>query len=82
MYRLATRLGLAGWVKNSTSGVHIEIEGTPEQCLRFMADLPGAIPFPGRIDDAKISDRTPLGEADFTIDTSLQEETVRDAYPS
>ena len=35
VFRLATRLGLGGWVVNTTSEVRIEIEGTREQCQRF-----------------------------------------------
>jgi hydrogenase maturation protein HypF len=73
VYRLATSLGLGGWVLNATSAVHIEIEGTPEQCLRFTQELPENIPLPGRIDDTEIWEIPPMGQSDFRIDTSLQE---------
>jgi hydrogenase maturation protein HypF len=71
VYRLATGLGLGGWVVNSSSGVHIEIEGTPEQCRRFSADLPYAIPFPGRIDESRQEQLPPTGEVTFRIGDSL-----------
>lgn len=72
VYRLATKLGLGGWVLNSTSGVHIEIEGTREQCQRFSQELPESIPFPGRIDGSTIREIPPNGQTDFHIDASLE----------
>ncbi len=36
IYRLATDLGLTGWVQNSTKGVFIEVEGGREQLERFL----------------------------------------------
>lgn len=71
VYRLATELGLGGWVINSSSGVLIEIEGNPEQCHRFIRDLPEMIPFPGRMDGSRSSDIPPLGETSFRIEASL-----------
>jgi hydrogenase maturation protein HypF len=71
VYRLATELGLGGWVINSSSGVHIEIEGGPEQCHRFIQDLPGVAPFPGRVDQSRSSDIPVLGETSFRIEASL-----------
>jgi len=73
VFRLATRLGLVGWVVNSTSGVHIEIEGAPEQCRRFRDTLPQEIPAPGRIETIRYRDVAPLGETVFRIESSLQD---------
>lgn len=70
VYRLATRLGLAGWVINTSAGVHIEVEGTTEQCDRFALELPEAIPFPGRIDATRVEDVATLGEENFCIKPS------------
>ena len=36
VYRLATELGLAGWVKNSSQGVFIEVEGERGAFDQFM----------------------------------------------
>lgn len=74
VYRLATRLGLAGWVINSTSGVHIEIEGTAEQCRSFLEELPHEIPAPGRIDTTRLGNVSPLGETGFRIEASLEDQ--------
>ncbi len=39
VYRLATELGLKGWVINSAQGVFIEVEGAPERLADFMRRL-------------------------------------------
>jgi hydrogenase maturation protein HypF len=36
VYRLATEMGLAGWVNNSSQGVFIEAEGNSESLQRFL----------------------------------------------
>jgi hydrogenase maturation protein HypF len=81
VYRVASRLRLGGWVVNTTQGVRIEIEGPPEQCDRFVSELPEAIPFPGRIDSAVIEDIAPLGESDFRIEASIQGERTVTPIP-
>ncbi len=73
VYRLATRLGLAGWVINSTSGVRIEIEGSPQQCDAFEAALPAEIPFPGQIRTAAVRQVPSRGETAFRIEPSLED---------
>ncbi|HKT89789.1 MAG TPA: carbamoyltransferase HypF [Candidatus Sulfotelmatobacter sp.] len=35
VYRLATEMSLTGWVLNSSSGLVVEVEGTPEELRRF-----------------------------------------------
>jgi len=81
VYRLAVRLGLAGWVVNTTSGVIIEIEGMPGQCREFEDGLSGAIPFPGRIDTCSVHDVPALGESDFRIEMSLDSERTITPIP-
>ncbi|MDW8130541.1 MAG: carbamoyltransferase HypF [Bryobacterales bacterium] len=39
VYRLATEMGLAGWVLNSSAGLVIEVEGSPEELERFRSRL-------------------------------------------
>lgn len=35
VYRLATEMSLAGWVLNSSSGLVVEVEGSPDELQRF-----------------------------------------------
>ena len=44
VYRLATELGLRGWVINDARGVFIEVEGKRENADRFLTRLPAEIP--------------------------------------
>src|SRR5512136_739540 len=44
VYRLARRLGLAGWVANAGSGVEIHIEGPPRAVRDFPAALRAGLP--------------------------------------
>ena len=39
VYRLATEIGLTGWVVNAPAGVEIDIEGAPEDVARFVPAL-------------------------------------------
>jgi hydrogenase maturation protein HypF len=39
VHRLATRLGLTGWVRNDGNGVRLEVEGSREVLLEFLASL-------------------------------------------
>ena len=39
VYRMATELGLTGWICNSTTGVHIEAEGRKDALDRFLIRL-------------------------------------------
>ena len=39
VHRLATELGLAGWINNSPQGVSIEVEGPPRQLETFLLRL-------------------------------------------
>jgi hydrogenase maturation protein HypF len=59
VYVLATRFGLAGWVRNTSAGVDIEVDGTPEQLDVFIKALKEELPPLARIDTLEIS----LGEA-------------------
>ncbi len=50
IYGLATRHALVGWVLNSSSGVDIEVQGTPEALDAFQAAISAEAPRLARID--------------------------------
>ena len=44
VYRLAKELELAGWVSNSSAGLVMEAEGSPERVDRFLERLETEMP--------------------------------------
>ena len=48
VYRLATEMGLAGWVLNSSAGLVVEVDGAPEELERFLERLEAEQPRGGR----------------------------------
>ncbi len=54
VWRLATALGLAGWVLNSPDGVVIEIQGPPAAVDTFLRDLRARPPRLARIASVKV----------------------------
>lgn len=71
VFRLATSLGLTGWVVNTITGVHIEIQGPPTSCEDFLDRLTKEIPPPGRIESFFVEEVPSLGEAEFSIRESV-----------
>jgi hydrogenase maturation protein HypF len=64
VFRLATDLGLVGWVTNNTHGVVIEVQGAAEALDRFTQRLPAELPRVARIDDLSVvqtADETAAG---------------------
>ncbi len=59
VYSLAQRLQLAGWVRNTSAGVDIEVDGAPEVLARFIAALETEAPPLARVDQVT----TTLGNA-------------------
>ncbi|MFN7330308.1 MAG: acylphosphatase, partial [Bacteroidota bacterium] len=49
VHRLATELGLKGWVSNGTDGVHIEIEGEDRRVKMFVQAVVRNAPKSARI---------------------------------
>jgi hydrogenase maturation protein HypF len=73
VYRLATRHGLRGAVRNGPPGVLIDVEGAPEALRRFLADFTVEIPATGqpeRLTTVPWSGARYAG-AGFTIEPSL-----------
>ena len=70
VYRLATGLGLSGWVLNDIRGVFLEVEGDPEQLSAFRERLRVETPPRARIQDLYESWLDPVGYEGFQIRTS------------
>lgn len=67
VYDLATRLALTGWVRNTSAGVDIEVDGTAAQLAAFAAALAKEAPPLAQIDEIQVSDRAANGFHDFQI---------------
>ncbi|HEY3382427.1 MAG TPA: carbamoyltransferase HypF [Vicinamibacterales bacterium] len=71
VYRLASDLGLAGWVINSSSGVEVEVEGLPDLLARFLVRLERDQPPRAVIQGLEASYLDPLGFDGFEIRESV-----------
>ena len=67
VYRLATELGLNGWVSNSPQGVTIEVEGTGSVLRRFLLRLGSEKPPRSFIQSQEHSFLDPVGHIGFSI---------------
>jgi hydrogenase maturation protein HypF len=67
VYRLARRHHLAGFVRNSTGPVEIEVEGEPEGLRAFLAELREEAPPLARIEEVAARPLRPRGEREFVI---------------
>ena len=81
VYRLATRLGLGGTVRNTVGGVEIEVEGAPGALSRFLEDLVADTPPLAHVDDLRMDDVEPRGVGAFTIDRSRDGDGVLPIAP-
>ena len=77
VFNLASRHGLVGWVKNTSAGVDIAVDG-PEAALEsFIKGLRDEAPPLSRIDDFSASYAAPSGFTRFEI---LHSESIPDAF--
>jgi len=67
VYRLATDLGLAGWVRNSSAGVTIELEGPSEKIESFAVRLHSEKPPHAVIINPQLSWMEPAGYTGFAV---------------
>ena len=67
VYRLATELGLSGWVNNSPEGVSIEAEGGRGALAQFLVRLPAERPALSSIQSLEPSWLDEVGFQGFTI---------------
>ena len=74
VYGLAEKYALAGWVRNSSSGVDIVLEGPANALEQFLSDLQTRPPALARIDSCTDETVTVSGLSGFVIQPSLEEE--------
>ncbi|UCG26385.1 MAG: carbamoyltransferase HypF [Chloroflexota bacterium] len=67
VYGLAQRLNLTGWVRNTSAGVDIEADGSPEALREFARALKSEAPPLALIDDIQVAERPANGFATFEI---------------
>lgn len=67
VYRLAHDLNLAGYVRNTTDGVDIEVEGRKQRIAQFMNRLQKERPRASRIDVIRAVELTPNGYKKFVM---------------
>ena len=67
VYRLATEIGLKGWVRNDSNGVTIEVEGTEQRLVEFLNRLPREKPPPAYIYTIDHRFLAPAGFEEFKI---------------
>jgi hydrogenase maturation protein HypF len=70
VYRRAEELGLTGFVRNTTEGVEIEIEGPAPKIAAFLANLTAGKPAASRIDRITVRAVKPRGARSFIIKES------------
>lgn len=74
VYGLAHRYALHGWVRNTSAGVDIEVDGSPQALDAFAAALRDELPPLARIDRLDITARSPNGFTGFEIHASQAQE--------
>lgn len=77
VYGLAKRLSLNGWVRNTSAGVIIEIDGPPLALESFISALKSETPPLARIDQLSIQPRPANGFTSFEI---IHSEAIPDAF--
>ena len=73
VYNLAAKLGLTGYVLNSSAGVLIEVEGEAAQIECFVRELHKNPPPLSQIEDISIANLEPNGGGGFVIRESVDE---------
>src|ERR1019366_2891684 len=67
IWNLATRLGLCGWVRNTSGAVVVEVEGGHAALGASATALRADAPRLARIDSVEMVPLAPVGEGDFSI---------------
>jgi hydrogenase maturation protein HypF len=77
VHRLAARHGLAGWVRNASGDVQIEVEGPAEAITDFTRALEREAPPLARIERVRLERISPAGRGVFAIQPSAAESDHR-----
>jgi hydrogenase maturation protein HypF len=77
VYSLAQRHHLTGWVKNTSAGVDIEVDGAEPVLKTFAASIIEEAPPLARIDELNVTSTEPVGFSDFEI---IQSEAIKGAF--
>lgn len=67
VYRLAKKLSVAGWVRNSATGLEIEVEGTSRQLDDFLREFKEERPRAAVVTTEEVSEVAPSGAVSFEI---------------
>lgn len=81
VYRLAVGQHLAGQIANTTTGVVIEVQGSPESVDNFLQRLPREAPRLALITDVQVLEIGLNGDSEFRILPSEKSEAVRTLIP-
>lgn len=76
VYRLATGLGLGGWVSNSSAGLVTEVEGAPNGVAEFAVRLFEEKPAPAVILTSESVHLAPEGSVEFVIQPSTETDEI------
>ena len=67
LHRLAARLGLGGWARNTPAGVEMELEGPPDAIEAFIRALRTEPPPLAAVEQLDVQPMATLGETSFAI---------------
>ena len=81
VHRLATRLGLGGWVRNVAGAVEIHVEGPEDVLALFVGALGTEAPPVARIDAVESASATADGAESFIITHSIDADSARPVAP-
>lgn len=82
VYGAATQRGLAGWVRNRTDGVRIEVQGPEQSVHDFMNALNHEAPASARIEGIDTTEIPPAAETEFRILDSAAGAVVLPTLPA
>jgi hydrogenase maturation protein HypF len=81
VHRLALRHGLAGWVRNASGDVQIEVEGSASALGRFLQGLRDEAPPLARIQRVTVRRHRPTAMSGFAILESVEQADGRQPVP-